>query len=177
MEALRRSDFDNINSVILNMPISTEAIMPYIYHVIRNNLCNYLSNIQQLYLKRLFQPDYRCILNLTSNSAGKIIIMPYWHALLALSAFGPTAPHPTWEDLRKTSTPFPLHEGMWTLTSPNHQPKASNPCSESADCGLSTEFQHYLEVSSFWDLLWGLFCFVKNISTWWGEGWGRCHLT
>lgn len=31
MEALRRSDFANINSVILNMPISTEAVMPYIY--------------------------------------------------------------------------------------------------------------------------------------------------
>lgn len=104
--------------------------------------------------------------------------MLYWHALLALSAFGLTAPHPTCVDLTKTSTHFPLHEGMWTPTSPSHQPKASNLCPESADCGLRAEFHHSLEVGSLWDLLWAFFCFEKNISAWWGEGWGgKWHLT
>lgn len=95
--------------------------------------------------------------------------MPYWHALLALPAFGLTVPRPICVDLRKIH--FPIHEGMWTPTSPSHQPKASHLCSESAGWGLSTEFQHCLEVSSFWDLWWGLPCFVKTISLWWREEW------
>lgn len=142
-------------------------------------MTNYLSNIQKLYFKRLFQPDilqmlyYRCSLNLSSNSARKITIMVYWHALLALSPFGLIAPCPTHEDLRKEGTLFPLCEGIWTHTSPSHQTKASlspNLCPEPADSGLSMEFPHYPEVLV--RFLWGLFCFAKkHIST--GRGGGE----
>lgn len=53
--------------------------------------------MQKLHLKTLFQVDYGCILNLSSNSAGKIVIMVYRHAFLVLSLFDLIAPSPIHE--------------------------------------------------------------------------------
>lgn len=105
-----------------------------------SSLCNYLSNIKMLSLKRK-AIAFQQIIKLEDSHKGRLIhscVISFWHHSSASRSI-------IWE----RQVLFFLGEGNWTHMSPSHQTKAgfsSDLCPEPADSGLSTEFPHYPEM-------------------------------